>query len=62
MVALSEEVCTSLGLNKLSVEVDRVLDCLVLDRQDLDTLYDLVEVELGQDVVMSPMCACLVRL
>ena len=47
MVALPEEICTSLGLDKLAVEVDRVLNRLVLDRQDLDTLNYLIEVELG---------------
>lgn len=61
MVALPKEISTSLGLDKLAVEVDRVLDRLVLDRQDLDTLNDLIEVELGEDVIRWATHALLTR-
>ena len=51
MIALPQVVCTCLSLDKFTIKVNRILDCLVLDRQDLDPLDDLIKEELGQDVV-----------
>ena len=51
MIALSQEVSTCPRLHKLSVEVNRVLDRLVLDWKDLDALDDLVEEELAEDIL-----------
>ena len=61
MVALPEEISASLGLDKLAVEVDRVLDRLVLDWEDLDALDDLVEEELAEDVLWVIALALLPR-
>ena len=47
MVALPEEVGTRPSLDQLAVEVDRVLDRLVLDGEDLDSLDHLVKEELA---------------
>ena len=61
VIALTQEVRARLGLDKLSVEVDRVLDGLVLHGEDLDPLHHLVQEELRQDVGRWPTGALLAR-
>ena len=53
MIALPQEISSCPSLDKLSIEVNRVLDCLILDWEDLDALDHLVEEELRDDVVGS---------
>ena len=51
MIALAQEVSTRLGLDQLTIEVNRVLNGFVLDRKDLDSLHDLIEEELSENIV-----------
>ena len=50
MVGLPQKVGTSPCLYQLTVEVNRILDGLVLDGEDLDTLDDLIEEEFAEDI------------
>ena len=61
VIALSQEVSTCPRLHKLPIEVNRVLDRLVLDWEDLDALDDLVEEELAEDVLWVIALALLPR-
>ena len=47
MLALLQEISTCLSLDKLTIEVNWVLDCLVLDRENFDSLNYLVEEKLS---------------
>ena len=51
VLAVSEELSPILGLHQLAVEMDRVLDCLVFDRQDLHSQDNLLKEELSSDIV-----------
>lgn len=53
VILLSQEVSSCLSLDKFTVEMDWILNCLVLDWEDLDPLDDLIEEELARDVVDS---------
>ena len=52
MLALSQEIGTSLRLDQLAVEMDRILYCLVLHGKDFHSQHHLIEEELSQDVVV----------
>ena len=51
MIALSQEVSSCLCLDQLTVEVDWILDRLVLNGKNLDSLHDLIQEEFTQNVV-----------
>ena len=61
VITLSQEVSTCTRLHKLSIEVNRVLDRLVLDWENFDALDDLVEEELAEDVLWVIALALLSR-
>jgi len=61
VVTLIKEISTRLSLDKFAVEVNWVLDRLVLDRKDFDSLDDLVKEELSEDVVCNSTRAFLPR-
>ena len=51
MVTLAQKVGARLCLDELTIEVDRVLDCFVLDGENFDALHDLIEEKLSQNIV-----------
>ncbi len=51
MVALPQKAGTSLRLNQLTIEVDRVFDCLVFDWEYLNFLNYLIEEKFAKDIV-----------
>lgn len=51
MIALSQEVSTCLSLDKLTIKVNGILNRLVLDRENLDALHNLVEEEFSKYVI-----------
>ena len=61
MLALPQEISTCLRLDKLSVKVDWIFNCLILYREDFDSQHHLVKEEFGQDVLLLPTCVLMSR-
>ena len=61
VIALPKEVSTGSRLDQLTVEVNRILDCLVLDWEYFDALDYLIQEELRQNVAQVATLALLSR-